>query len=94
VNLGAGSPTASKKRSRRWSATVGPGAAIAQTKREGEMKFALYVTIAPAWLELHAGKRGAMLAEIQKILHERVRFAPSGTISGRARSGSGSRTRR
>src|SRR5260221_11717371 len=27
------------------------GSAIAQTKSEGEMRFALYVTIAPAWLD-------------------------------------------
>src|SRR3990170_4733737 len=29
----------------------GPGLAAAQTKPEGEMRFALYVTIAPAWLD-------------------------------------------
>jgi len=29
----------------------GPGSAQAQTKPEGEMRFALYVTIAPAWLD-------------------------------------------
>src|SRR3954447_7153366 len=34
-----------------WSATAGLGAAVAQTKPEGEMKFALYVTIAPAWFD-------------------------------------------
>jgi peptide/nickel transport system substrate-binding protein len=35
-----------------WAATVGGiGSAMAQTKPEGEMKFALYVTIAPAWLD-------------------------------------------
>src|SRR5438874_13190952 len=28
-----------------------PGAAPAQTKPEGEMRFALYVTLAPAWLD-------------------------------------------
>src|SRR4030088_395515 len=28
-----------------------PGAAPAQTKPEGEMRFALYVTVAPAWLD-------------------------------------------
>ena len=73
---------------------MGPGAAIAQTKQEGEMKFALYVTIAPAWLELHAEKRGAMRAEIQKILHERVPFAPIWDYFWPSRSRSGSRTRR
>src|SRR6266849_2057323 len=32
--------------------TVGsPGSAAAQTKPEGEMRFALYVTLAPAWLD-------------------------------------------
>ena len=29
----------------------GPGSAAAQTKPEGEMRFALYVTLAPAWLD-------------------------------------------
>src|SRR5713226_5128408 len=28
-----------------------PGSAAAQTKPEGEMRFALYVTLAPAWLD-------------------------------------------
>src|SRR5262245_54498873 len=30
---------------------AGPGHALAQTKPEGEMRFALYVTWAPAWLD-------------------------------------------
>src|SRR5260370_39000689 len=35
-----------------WVATVGaPGSAAAQTKPDGEMRFALYVTLAPAWLD-------------------------------------------
>src|SRR5882672_11944758 len=35
-----------------WAVAVsGPGAAVAQTKPEGEMRFALYVTVAPAWLD-------------------------------------------
>src|SRR3954452_2832 len=35
-----------------WTATAcGIGSAVAQTKPEGEMKFALYVTIAPAWFD-------------------------------------------
>jgi peptide/nickel transport system substrate-binding protein len=29
----------------------GPGSAAAQTKPEGQMRFALYVTLAPAWLD-------------------------------------------
>src|SRR5436189_2427511 len=29
----------------------GPSPAIAQTKPEGEMRFAVYVTLAPAWLD-------------------------------------------
>src|SRR5260370_8101045 len=29
----------------------GPGSAAAQTKPEGEMRFALYVTLAPSWLD-------------------------------------------
>ncbi len=29
----------------------GQGPAMAQTKPEGEMRFAVYVTIAPAWLD-------------------------------------------
>ena len=33
----------------RWRSAL--GSAVAQTKPEGEMKFALYVTIAPAWLD-------------------------------------------
>ena len=28
-----------------------PGSAAAQIKPEGEMRFALYVTLAPAWLD-------------------------------------------
>ena len=32
-------------------AVAGPGFAAAQTKPEGEMRFALYVTLAPAWLD-------------------------------------------
>jgi len=32
-----------------WAVTICPGSA--QTKPEGEMKFALYVTLAPAWLD-------------------------------------------
>src|SRR5947208_1626332 len=35
-----------------WAVSVdGPGSAAAQTKPEGEMRFALYVTLAPAWLD-------------------------------------------
>ena len=35
-----------------WAATcVSPGVAEAQTKPEGEMRWALYVTLAPAWLD-------------------------------------------
>src|SRR3954469_12895523 len=35
-----------------WTATMGGlDYAVAQTKPEGEMKFALYVTMAPAWLD-------------------------------------------
>jgi peptide/nickel transport system substrate-binding protein len=35
-----------------WAATgVRPGTAAAQTKPEGEMRWALYVTLAPAWLD-------------------------------------------
>src|SRR3954447_15829225 len=35
-----------------WIMTVaGSGAASAQTKPEGEMRFALYVTLAPAWFD-------------------------------------------
>ncbi len=30
---------------------MGPGSAAAQTKPEGEMRFAVYVTLAPAWLD-------------------------------------------
>src|SRR5258708_1792211 len=33
------------------AALAGAGAALAQTKPEGEMRFALYVTMAPAWLD-------------------------------------------
>src|SRR5205085_10357199 len=29
----------------------GPGSAAAQTKPEGEMRFAVYVTLAPGWLD-------------------------------------------
>src|SRR5258708_37117909 len=32
-------------------ALIGAGSAAAQSKPEGEMRFALYVTIAPAWLD-------------------------------------------
>jgi len=32
-------------------AVAGPGFVVAQTKPEGEMRFALYVTLAPAWLD-------------------------------------------
>ena len=32
-------------------AVAGPGFVAAQTKPEGEMRFALYVTLAPAWLD-------------------------------------------
>jgi peptide/nickel transport system substrate-binding protein len=32
-------------------ALAGPGSAAAQTKPEGEMRFAVYVTLAPAWLD-------------------------------------------
>jgi ABC-type transport system substrate-binding protein len=35
-----------------WAVGIGgPGCAAAQTKPEGEMRFALYVTLAPAWLD-------------------------------------------
>ncbi len=35
-----------------WAMALGgPGSAVAQTKPEGEMRFALYVTLAPAWLD-------------------------------------------
>src|SRR5438132_9382337 len=35
-----------------WAVGIGgPGSAAAQTKPEGEMRFALYVTLAPAWLD-------------------------------------------
>jgi peptide/nickel transport system substrate-binding protein len=35
-----------------WVMSLGvPGLAAAQTKPEGEMRFALYVTVAPAWLD-------------------------------------------
>jgi len=35
-----------------WAVVVGGvGSAAAQTKPEGEMRFALYVTLAPAWLD-------------------------------------------
>ena len=35
-----------------WAVSVdGPGSAAAQTKPEGEMRFALYVTLAPTWLD-------------------------------------------
>ena len=35
-----------------WAMALGgPGLAAAQTKPEGEMRFALYVTLAPAWLD-------------------------------------------
>jgi peptide/nickel transport system substrate-binding protein len=35
-----------------WALTLGvPSPAVAQTKPEGEMRFALYVTLAPAWLD-------------------------------------------
>ena len=35
-----------------WAVALGsPGSATAQTKPEGEMRFALYVTMAPAWLD-------------------------------------------
>src|SRR5438132_4259619 len=35
-----------------WAMIVGgPGSAAAQTKPDGEMRFALYVTVAPAWLD-------------------------------------------
>jgi peptide/nickel transport system substrate-binding protein len=35
-----------------WAASIGnAGQAAAQTKPEGEMRFALYVTMAPAWLD-------------------------------------------
>ena len=35
-----------------WAASVGgSGPGLAQTKPEGEMKFALYVTMAPAWFD-------------------------------------------
>ena len=35
-----------------WAAIAGgAGSAAAQTKPEGEMRFALYVTVAPAWLD-------------------------------------------
>ena len=32
-------------------AVASPGSVTAQTKPEGEMRFALYVTLAPAWLD-------------------------------------------
>ena len=35
-----------------WAVVVGGvGSAAAQAKPEGEMRFALYVTVAPAWLD-------------------------------------------
>src|SRR5262245_32294310 len=35
-----------------WATFIaGAGSAAAQTKPEGEMRFALYVTLAPAWLD-------------------------------------------
>src|SRR6266571_3609946 len=35
-----------------WAMALGgPGSAAAQTKPEGEMRFALYLTLAPAWLD-------------------------------------------
>ena len=35
-----------------WAVALGsPGSPTAQTKPEGEMRFALYVTMAPAWLD-------------------------------------------
>jgi len=35
-----------------WAMIVGgPGPVAAQTKPEGEMRFAVYVTLAPAWLD-------------------------------------------
>ena len=35
-----------------WALIIGaPGSAAAQTKPEGEMRFAVYVTVAPAWLD-------------------------------------------
>ncbi len=35
-----------------WAMTVGgPGAATAQTRPEGEIRYAVYVTISPAWLD-------------------------------------------
>jgi peptide/nickel transport system substrate-binding protein len=35
-----------------WALTLGvPSPAVAQTKPEGEMRFALYVTLAPVWLD-------------------------------------------
>jgi hypothetical protein len=35
-----------------WIAAIGAaGIATAQTKPEGEMRFALYVTVPPAWLD-------------------------------------------
>jgi hypothetical protein len=35
-----------------WAAIAGgAGSAAAHTKPEGEMRFALYVTVAPAWLD-------------------------------------------
>ena len=33
------------------TAVLGSGFAVAQAKPEGEMRFALYVTLAPAWLD-------------------------------------------
>ena len=42
-----------------WAVAVsGPGAAAAETKPEGEMRFALYVTVAPAWLDPRRASSG------------------------------------
>ncbi len=49
-----------------WAVVV--GSAVAQTKPEGEMRFALYVTVAPAWLdpaEAGPGFRYAILDHVR-----------------------------
>ena len=43
------------------------GSTAAQTKPEGEMRFALYVTIAPAWLDPGEAPPGVLLAVLAAV---------------------------
>ena len=68
-----------------WAASAGgSGPGLAQTKPEGEMKFALYVTIAPAWFdpgETQAKAMSAMLDELLKWTQAMKPMRDNGTTS-------------